>query len=210
MHLTAVTLKEKIMYRKIFAIVAVVILSAASSTAQEFERHNRWMVGGNILTSNSCNVGLGATAVYGREFSELVFLGVGFGGDARLFKGGESTTTITEPDGTTEVHINPPYKYSFFFPLYADLQVDFSRGKAPVFAEFKAGVCVGFDLVRHRGTCSYNNVDLRSGGPLLGFGIGKRFALKNSDELNIVLGVDSIWGPFYAELPVSLGVRYGF
>lgn len=198
------------MYRKIFVVVAAVILSAVTMSAQEFERHNRWMVGGNILTSNSCNVGTGATAIYGREFSELVFLGVGFGGDVRVSQKSKSTTTIEHADGTKVIYTSRNHTCSFFLPLYADLQVDFSRGKAPVFAEFKAGICAGFDIIRHKETSGYNSVDLRSGGPLIGFGIGKRFALKNSDELNIILGVDSIWGPFYAEIPVSLGVRYGF
>ena len=32
----------------------------------------------------------------------------------------------------------------------------------------------------------------------------------NKDELSLILGVQGILGPFYPEIPVSLGVRYGF
>ena len=202
------------MKRKIILAIAAIIasLSAASAQTSEetFQRHNRWMVGGefvrNILHAN----GGGVTGIYGRQFSEIVFLGVGFGVDTYIYKAGKSTTTITDADGTQTVIIRPPYRYSFLVPVYADLQVNFSRRKSPFFGELKLGAAVDLNLDRVRGTIEKNELELLGGGALLGAGIGKRFALKNEDELNVVLGIDCILGPFYANLPLSLGIRYGF
>ena len=53
-------------------------------------------------------------------------------------------------------------------------------------------------------------MELCLAGPLFGIGIGKRFAFDNKDELSLILGAQGILGPFYSEIPVSLGVRYGF
>lgn len=202
------------MKRKIFIVIAAIIasLSAASAQTSEetFQRHNRWMVGGELARNIFMSNGLGASGIYGRQFSEIVFLGVGFGMDAYIHKAGESTTILTDADGNQTIIIRPPYRHSFLLPVYADLQVDFSRKASPFFAELKLGAAVDLNLDRIRGTIEKNELELLGGGALLGVGIGKRFALKNEDELNVVLGIDCILGPFYANLPLSLGIRYGF
>lgn len=199
------------MYRKIFVFVAAVVLSATSMSARnsDFTRYNRWMVGADVMKSATCTFGAGVDAIYGRQFSEIIFLGVGFGADVLI--GPRKTVTVTEEfnDGTKFETITLPQR-TFVFPLYADLQVDFSRGRAPVFAEFKLGAGVGFDYKRIRGTEQYNKMEPCLAGPLFGVGIGKRFAFDNDDELSLILGVQGILGPFYPEIPVSLGVRYGF
>jgi hypothetical protein len=202
------------MKRKIILAIAAIIasLSAASAQTSEetFQRHNRWMVGGefvrNILHAN----GGGVTGIYGRQFSEIVFLGVGFGVDTYIYKAGKSTTTITDADGTQTVIIRPPYRYSFLVPVYADLQVNFSRRKSPFFGEFKVGGAVHMGLERIRGTHNKNELDFWGGGVLMGAAAGKRFALKNDDQLSVVLGVDCILWPWYINVPVTLGFRYGF
>ena len=202
------------MKRKIIIVIAAIIasLSAASAQTSEgtFQRHNRWMVGGELGRNLFMYNVLGASGIYGRQFSEIVFLGVGFGMDAYIHKGGESTTILTDADGNQTVIIRPPYRYSFMVPAYADLQVNFSRRKSPFFGELKLGAAADLNLDRVRGTIEKNELELIGGGALLGAGIGKRFALKNEDELNVVLGIDCILGPFYANLPLSLGIRYGF
>ena len=202
------------MKRKIILAIAAIIasLSAASAQTSEetFQRHNRWMAGGELGRNLFMSNGLGASGIYGRQFSEIVFLGVGFGMDAYIHKAGESTTILTDADGNQTIIIRPPYRYSFLVPVYADLQVNFSRKASPFFAELKLGAAVDLNLDRVRGTIEKNELELIGGGALLGAGIGKRFALKNEDELNVVLGIDCILGPFYANLPLSLGIRYGF
>lgn len=202
------------MKRKIILAIAAIIasLSAASAQTHEetFQRHNRWMVGGELARNLFMSNGLGASGIYGRQFSEIVFLGVGFGMDAYIYKAGESTTILTDADGTQTVIIRPPYRYSFLLPVYADLQLNFSRKESPFFGEFKLGAAVDLNLDRVRGTIEKNELELMGGGALLGASIGKRFALKNEDELNVVLGLDCILGPFYANLPLSVGIRYGF
>ena len=65
-------------------------------------------------------------------------------------------------------------------------------------------------LDRVWGTNKSNTLDLGGGGVLLGAAAGKRFALRNEGELSVLLGVDCILGPFYANVPVTLGIRYGF
>lgn len=202
------------MKRKIILAIAAIIasLSAASAQTHEetFQRHNRWMVGGELCRNLFMSYGFGASGIYGRQFSEIVFLGVGFGMDAYIHKAGESTTILTDANGNQTVIIRPPYRYSFLVPVYADLQVNFSRRKSPFFGELKLGAAVDLNLDRVRGTIEKNELELIGGGALLGAGIGKRFALKNEDELNVVLGIDCILGPWYANVPVSLGIRYGF
>ena len=202
------------MKRKIFIVIAAIIASSSAASAQTsegtFQRHNRWMVGGELARNIFMSNGLGASGIYGRQFSEIVFLGVGFGMDAYIYKAGESTTILTDADGNQTVIIRPPYRYSFLLPVYADLQVNFSRRESPFFCEFKLGAAVNLNLDRIRGTIDKNELELLGGGALLGAGIGKRFALKNEDELNVVLGIDCILGPFYANLPLSVGIRYGF
>lgn len=202
------------MKRKIFIVIATIIasLSAASAQTSEetFQRHNRWMVGGELARNIFMSNGLGASGIYGRQFSEIVFLGVGFGMDAYIYKAGESTTILTDADGNQTIIIRPPYRHSFLLPVYADLQVNFSRKASPFFAELKLGAAVDLDLDRVRGTIEKNELELIGGGALLGAGIGKRFALNNDDELSLFLGIDCILGPWYANVPVSLGIRYGF
>ena len=202
------------MKRKIILAIAAIIASLSAFFffffLETLQRHNRWMVGGefvrNILHAN----GGGVTGIYGRQFSEIVFLGVGFGVDTYIYKAGKSTTTITDADGTQTVIIRPPYRYSFLVPVYADLQVNFSRRKSPFFGEFKVGGAVHMELERIRGTHNKNELDFWGGGVLMGAAAGKRFALNNDDELSLFLGIDCILGPWYANVPVSLGIRYGF
>ena len=202
------------MKRKIILAIAAIIasLSAASAQTSEetFQRHNRWMVGGEFVRNIFHANGFGVTGIYGRQFSEIVFLGAGFGVDTFIYNGGKSTTIITDADGTQTVIIRPPYRYSFLVPVYADLQVNFSRRKSPFFSEFKVGGAVHMELERIRGTHNKNELDFWGGGVLMGAAIGKRFALNNEDELSVFLGVDCILGPWYANVPVSLGIRYGF
>ena len=202
------------MKRKIFIVIATIIasLSAASAQTHEetFQRHNRWMVGGELARNLFMSYGLGASGIYGRQFSEIVFLGVGFGMDAYIHKAGESTTILTDADGNQTVIIRPPYRHSFLLPVYADLQVNFSRKASPFFGEFKVGGAVHMELERIRGTHNKNELDFWGGGVLMGAAAGKRFALNNDDELSLFLGIDCILGPWYANVPVSLGIRYGF
>ncbi|MBE6242378.1 MAG: hypothetical protein E7114_03035 [Bacteroidales bacterium] len=202
------------MYRKVLIAVAAFIISAAAVSAQEaskekFKRYNRWMVGIELVKDNHDAIGPGVTAVYGRQFSELIFLGVGFGTDMTIHNPGQSRLEITDKNGNTTIKEYGPYYY-FLFPVYADLQVNLSRRQSPFFAEFKAGVAVDTDLTRVRGTESYCTYEWAGGGVLLGSGVGKRFKLKNDDNIDIKIGVDCIIGPFYANIPISLGVRYGF
>lgn len=202
------------MYRKVLIAVAAFIMSAAAVSAQnaskeKFKRYNRWMVGVELIKDNHDAIGPGVTAVYGRQFSELIFLGVGFGTDMTIHNPGQSRLEITDKNGNTTIKEYGPYYY-FLFPVYADLQVNLSRRQSPFFAEFKAGAAVDTDLTRVRGTESYCTYGWDGGGVLLGSGVGKRFKLKNDDNIDIKIGVDCIIGPFYANIPISLGVRYGF
>ena len=202
------------MNRKIILAVASIIVSLSAASAQTsertFQRYNRWMVGGEFVRNIFHANGFGVTGIYGRQFSEIVFLGAGFGVDTFIYNGGKSTTTITDADGTQTIIIRPPYRYSFLVPVYADLQVNFSRRKSPFFGELKIGGAVQVDLERIRGTHNTNELDLMGGGVLMGAAAGKRFALNNDDELSVFLGIDCILGPWYANVPVSLGIRYGF
>lgn len=202
------------MFRKIIVAVTAILVSASAVSAQtagsKFERHNRWMVGGEFVNNSNGDLGFGATGIYGRQFSQSVFLGVGFGLDTYISKDGEMSMTITDEAGNQTVKIFPPYNYSFLLPVYADLQVNLSHRKAPFFGEIKVGGAVDLSLTRIRGTHKTNSLNLGGGGILLGAGAGKRFVLRNEDEINVVLSVDCILWPWYINLPVSLGIRYGF
>jgi len=203
------------MNRRVLIAVAAFIMSAAAVSAQEaskakFKRYNRWMVGVELVKDNHDAIGPGVTAVYGRQFSELIFLGVGFGTDMTIAHNGDMTITYTDEKGNQIVREYAPYRHYFLFPVYADLQVNLSRRPSPFFVEFKAGAAVDTDLTRVRGTESYCTYEWDGGGVLLGSGVGKRFNLKNNDNIDIKIGVDCIIGPFYANIPISLGVRYGF
>jgi hypothetical protein len=149
-------------------------------------------------------------AIYGRQFSEIVFLGVGFGTDMFVGNRGEMSMTITHPDGTETVMKYPPYEFTFLLPVYADLQVNFSRKRAPFFAELKFGGAIDVELERIRGTKNTNELDLWGGGVLFGLAIGKKIALNNESEIDVTLGWDGIIWPWYINAPISLGVRYCF
>lgn len=202
------------MNKKIIFAVAAIIVSALTVSAQtsdpKFKRYNRWMLGGQIsYNTNSCP-GIGVEAVYGRQFSEIVFLGVGFGTDMFVENRGESNMIISQPDGTQKVVKYPPYEFTFLIPVYADLQINFSRKSSPFFAELKFGGAIDVELERIRGTENTNSLDLWGGGVLFGAAIGKRFALRNESEIDVTLGWDGIIWPWYINAPVSVGVRYCF
>ena len=156
------------MLKKVIVAVAAIIVSALTVSAQtpgpKFERYNRWMVGGDISYSTYGYPGIGAKAIYGRQFSEIVFLGVGFGTDVFINKENETQITTTYPDGTQDVKIYLPYEYDFLVPVYADLQVNFSRKASPFFAELKLGAAVDLNLDRVRGTIEKNELELIGGG----------------------------------------------
>lgn len=195
----------------IVCAMAIAILSASAQTsAPKYERHNKWMVGGEVAYNTNNHYGIGPKATYGRQFSEILFLGIGFGVDMYVYDQGDMSMTITHPDGTETIMTQPPYAFDFLIPVYADLQVNFSRKRSPFFAEFKIGGALDFELERVRGTNNTNKLELWGGGILLGAAIGKRFALNGDNEINVTIGWDSIIWPWYINAPLSIGVRYGF
>ena len=195
----------------IVCAMAIAILSASAQTsAPKYERHNKWMVGGEVAYNTNNHYGIGPKATYGRQFSEILFLGIGFGVDMYVYDQGDMSVTITHPDGTETIMTQPPYAFDFLIPVYADLQVNFSRKRSPFFAEFKLGGALDFELERVRGTNNTNKLELWGGGILLGAAIGKRFALNGDNEINVTIGWDSIIWPWYINAPLSIGVRYGF
>lgn len=195
----------------IVCAMAIAILSASAQTsAPKYERHNKWMVGGEVAYNTNNHYGIGPKATYGRQFSEILFLGIGFGVDMYVYDQGDMSMTITHPDGTETIMTQPPYAFDFLIPVYADLQVNFSRKRSPFFAEFKLGGALDFELERVRGTNNTNKLELWGGGILLGAAIGKRFALNGDNEINVTIGWDSIIWPWYINAPLSIGVRYGF
>ena len=214
LHLMAVTLKQMTMFRKFIVAVTAIFVSALAVSAQTsgsgHERHNRWMVGGQFLQNSNGNLGFGATGIYGRQFSESIFLGVGFGMDTYIAKNEEISMTITDDAGNQTVKVYPPYQYSFIIPVYADLQVNLNHRRAPFFGELKIGGALDTEIVRLRGTEKSNDLEIKGGGILLGAGAGKRFVLRNEDEISVILSVDCILWPFYVNVPISLGFRYGF
>ena len=202
------------MYRKILICAAAIALSAAAVSAQEssetkFKRHNRWMAGIEMVKASRDDIGIGVTAVYGRQFSEIIFLGVGFGTDLTFINTGEREEIFTDNEGNT-IYRKYGKDNGFIFPLYADLQINFSRRRSPFFAEFKAGMAFDAVLTHITGTEKYSTFDFGGGGVLLGSGVGKRFRLGNGDDIDVKIGVDCILGSFYANIPITLGVRYGF
>lgn len=198
------------MYRKLLIAAAVFFLSAAAVSAQtEFKRHNRWTVGIELTKNSHDAIGPGIRAIYGRQFSELVFLGVGFGADMTISDFNGIRTEHTDGNGNETIREFGP-SYNFLFPVYADLQVNFSRKPSPFFAEFKVGAAVDTALNNVRGTEKYSTYEWGGGGVLLGTGVGKRFKLKNDDRIDIRIGIDGIIGPFYVNVPITLGVCYGF
>lgn len=201
------------LYRSIATAAAILFCAftvSAQTSAPEYERNNRWMVGGELAVNTASQYGIGAKAVYGRQFSEIVFLGVGFGADMYVENRGKQSTTLIDQDGNKTVMIYPPYAFDFLLPVYADLQVNFSRRKAPFFAEFKLGGALDFNLKRVRGTNNTDKLELRGGGVLFGAALGKRFALRNQNEIEVTIGWDMIVWPWYINAPLSIGVRYCF
>lgn len=208
-------IKINLMYdRRIGSAITAILFCAftvsAQTSAPKYERCNRWMVGGELTVNTSNWCGVGAKATYGRQFSEIVFLGVGFGLDMYVGNQGDMSMTIIHPDGTETVMTSLPYVFDFLVPVYADLQVNLSRKRAPFFAEFKLGGALDFELERIRGTDKTNKLELCGGGILLGAAIGKRFALRNENEIDVTIGWDIILWPWYINVPLSIGVRYGF
>lgn len=204
------------MFKRLTLAVTAILISVAALSAQTadstFERHNRWMIGADVVKSFWHDIGLGVNGIYGRQFSETVFLGVGFGAQTHMRKGGMSQVEYVDDAGNNIVKIDLPYKWAVAIPIYADLQVDFSENRSPFYVEVKAGGINSFEIRRVRGTESYNEVNWASFGETgiyAGVHLGKRFALNNGDEINISIGGNCIigWG---FDVPVSLGVRYGF
>ena len=196
--------------------VTAILVSAATLSAQtadgKFKRHNRWMAGADVIKSFWHDIGMGATGIYGRQYSETVFLGVGFGMQTHMKKSGTTTVTYDDGAGNKTIMTYPPYKWSLSFPLYADLQVDFSESRAPFYVEVKAGGIISFEILRVRGTENYNEMEwapFGETGIYAGIHMGKRFALNNGDEIDLSIGGDCILGWGF-DIPVSLGVRYGF
>lgn len=214
MHLRDVTFKRLTMYRRILIAAAFILASAFALLAQtpekKFKAHNRWMVGGELVYSNNGYPGAGFTAIYGRQFSEVLFLGIGFGIDTYIAKTGKSTTILEEMDGSQTVIIRLPYGYTFLTPVYADLQIDFSRRRSPFFGEFKIGATPYLNLTRIRGTEEHNDLEFCGAGLMFGAAAGKRFTLSNEDEISISLGVDGIIWPYFLCVPMSLNFRYSF
>lgn len=212
MHLIWVTLTELTMHKRLIIIVAALLASAAAVSGQTFERHNRWIVGGNVIKSFYHDIGMGVSGIYGRQYSETVFLGVGFGMNTHMTKNGTTTVSFTDKEGNTFVKTTLPYHWSVAVPVYADLQIDFSSRRSPFYAEVKAGCIITYEIERVRGTENYNNLEwtpFGETGILLGLHIGKRFALAKGGEINLSLGGDCIMG-WGIDFPVSLGVSYGF
>lgn len=202
------------MKKSILIALALIILSALATSAQnktpKFERHNRWMTEISFTKDNRSSLGFGVRGIYGRQFSEVIFLGVGFGTDVTFENAGRMSITITDENGNETVKEYAPYKHHFLFPVYADLMVDFTRGPSPFFAEFKIGGAFDTSLTRVRGTESYSTFEFGGGGVLLGSGVGKHFRLKNDDHIDVMVSADCILGPFYINVPISIGLRYGF
>ena len=92
------------MNKRFLLAVAFILISAAlasaQTTGQTFERYNRWMVGGELLKRYNEDFGWGATGIYGRQFSEIIFLGIGVGVETHVRKDAPSSITI-EKDGKT-------------------------------------------------------------------------------------------------------------
>ena len=83
--------------------------------------------------------GVGVEAIYGRQFTPIVFLGVGFGFDVYFNYVGKTTLSWTDADGNYHYEERGPWRTGTHIPVYADLQFNFSRKPAPMFAEFKLG-----------------------------------------------------------------------
>ena len=201
------------MHRKFLTLLILILISASAASAQEktkYQRYNRWMAGLSFTKDNRNSLGYGIRAVYGRQFSEIIFLGVGFGADHMLENISEMSMTFTDENGNQTYREYGSYRHNILMPVYADLMVDFGRLPASFFAEFKVGAALDASFQRISGTERYTEADFSGGGILLGSGVGKHFSLKNDDNLDILISIDCILGPFYANVPISIGIRYGF
>lgn len=189
--------KSGIMKKLLLICVALMAqlatVEAQNIQKQSFERYNQWMLSGRYVAP----LGVGVEAVYGRHFNQILFLGVGFGFDAVFNYVGKSTVGWTDKDGNWHYEEHGPWQTLTHVPVYADLQLNFSRKPAPFFAEMKLGAGIGrFDF---DGWCLQ-----------AGLAIGKRFMLKNNHLLNAKIGVDCAIGPWYAYQPLYLSVGYQF
>lgn len=201
------------MKRYILTAIAIILLASAASAqgkVPKYDRHNRWMTSISFTKDNRNSLGFGVRGIYGRQFSKVIFLGVGFGTDVTFENTSGLSVSYTDGNGNETVREYAPYNHHFLFPVYADLMVDFTRGASPFFAEFKVGGAFDSTLTRIRGSESYNTFDFGGCGVLLGSGVGKHFRLKNNDTIDVMLSIDCILGPFYTNVPVSIGLRYGF
>lgn len=62
------------------ALLVFGFTASALTSAPKYERHNKWMVGGEVSYNTNNHYGIGPKATYGRQYSEILFLGIGFGG----------------------------------------------------------------------------------------------------------------------------------
>lgn len=166
--------------------------TSGSVVATPFERYNRWMLSGRVVGMPKNYMGGGVEALYGRQFSRIIFLGVGFGVDVcGLF---DNPTHFGSRD-EKGMSIPPTYNAIVQIPVFADLQVNLWKGSAPLFLEARLGVTLE----------QISAVALMSG-----VGLGKRFDLKNNAHLNVKLNADLIMGIYYYSAPLAISVGYEF
>ncbi|MBO5780565.1 MAG: hypothetical protein J6R27_05645 [Muribaculaceae bacterium] len=152
--------------------------------------YNRWMLGARAVWMPENHAGAGVEAIFGRQFSKIVFLGVGFGADVHITqRGAEYFVDSLDPDDEWD---GGPV---FSIPIFADLQVNFGKYEAPFFAELRLG-----------GTFQSRSAVSVMGG----LGVGKRFKLPNNDHLNVKLTADMMLGIIYMNIPLALSVNYEF
>lgn len=185
------------MKKFLFLCVAFMALftTAEAQNVQKssFEKYNQWMLSGRYIAP----LGAGVEAIYGRQFNPIVFLGVGFGFDVHFNYIGKSSSAWTDKDGNYHYKEYGPWQTGTYIPLYADLQLNFSRRPAPFFAEMRLGL--GMGQLHPEGLCVQ-----------AGLAFGKRFMLKNNHLLKAKIGADIARGPWYAYMPLYLAVGYQF
>ena len=189
--------KSGIMKKLLLLCVALMVLfttvKAQSTQNSSFERYNQWMLSGRYVAP----VGAGVEALYGRHFSQLFFLGVGFGDDVVYDYVGKSSAAWTDADGTYHYEEYGPWRTITHVPVYAVMQFNISRKPAPFFTELKLGGGIG--CFEPEAWCLQ-----------VGWSFGKRFMLKNNHLLNAKIGFDYAIGPWYAYQPLYLSVGYQF
>ena len=185
------------MKKFLFLCVAFMALftTAEAQNVQKssFEKYNQWMLSGRYIAP----LGAGIEAIYGRQFNPIVFLGVGFGFDVHFNYIGKYSSAWTDKDGNYHYKEYGPWQTGTYIPLYADLQLNFSRRPAPFFAEMRLGL--GMGQLHPEGLCVH-----------AGLAFGKRFMLKNNHLLKAKIGADIARGPWYAYMPLYLAVGYQF